>query len=236
MHARGDRTMFSDTLARGYALAFFVAIPASVGYAALAVPLAHAISFGRMNNAQGVSMVAGSIAALSVAVLAQTAFMIATYASYARTETRAPLRSMALQAVVCLVLLSLVVTQRGTGIPALIGGAFSLSVLIGAVHLTRGLARSVGAGSYRMAPSLLKVLAGSALMAGPAWLAASLLNRLVQGPVGALLAIAVGVAVGGGIFLRSQSLLRTPELGWLADGVTGVLGRKKAPAIGVGHV
>jgi hypothetical protein len=143
---------------------------------------------------------------------------------------------MALQAVVCLVLLSLVVTQRGTGIPALIGGAFSLSVLIGAVHLTRGLARSVGAGSYRMAPSLLKVLAGSALMAGPAWLAASLLNRLVQGPVGALLAIAVGVAVGGGIFLRSQSLLRTPELGWLADGVTGVLGRKKAPAIGVGHV
>jgi hypothetical protein len=73
-------------------------------------------------------------------------------------------------------------------------------------------------------------------MAGPAWLVASLLNRLVQGPVGALLAIAAGVAVGGAIFLRSQSLLRTPELGWLAGGVAGALGRKKAPAIGVGHV
>ena len=60
MHLDGDATAFRDTLVRGLALGFFVTIPAAVGYLVLAVPLARAISFGRMDSAAGVAMVAAA--------------------------------------------------------------------------------------------------------------------------------------------------------------------------------
>ena len=54
MHLDGDVAAFRDTLVRGLALGFFITIPAAVGYLALAVPLARAISFGKM-GASGVT-------------------------------------------------------------------------------------------------------------------------------------------------------------------------------------
>ena len=48
MHQDGDVVAFRDTLVRGLALGFFITIPAAVGCLALAVPLARAMSFGRM--------------------------------------------------------------------------------------------------------------------------------------------------------------------------------------------
>ena len=48
MHLDGDEAAFHDTLVRGLSLGFFITIPAAVGYLVLAVPLASAISFGRM--------------------------------------------------------------------------------------------------------------------------------------------------------------------------------------------
>ena len=58
MHLAGDRAAFKDTLVRGLALGFFVTIPAALGYLALAQPLARAISFGRLDSATGVTLVA----------------------------------------------------------------------------------------------------------------------------------------------------------------------------------
>src|SRR5207245_10459298 len=100
----------------GLAVGCFVTVPAAVGYLALATPLARAVSFGRMGSAAGVTMVAVSLAALAVAVVGQTGFTIATYASYARKDTRAPLRSMLLQAGTCLGLSSLALLVHGPAV------------------------------------------------------------------------------------------------------------------------
>src|SRR5207248_7127412 len=54
MHLDGDVTAFRDTLMRGLAMGFLVTIPATVGYLVLALPLARAISFGRMDSDGGV--------------------------------------------------------------------------------------------------------------------------------------------------------------------------------------
>ena len=113
MHLDGDTAAFRDTLVRGLALGFLVTIPAAVGYLVLAMPLARAVSFGRMGSAAGVALVAASLVALSLAVVGQTAFMILTYACYARKDTRTPLRSMLVQAIICLGLASTALLVQG---------------------------------------------------------------------------------------------------------------------------
>ena len=185
MHLDGDITAFRDTLVRGFAMGFFVTIPAAVGYLALSMPLARAISFGRMDSAGGVTMVAVSLGALSVAVVGQTAFMIATYASYARKDTRSPLRSMLVQAPVCLVLASVSLLVHGPAVLLVLGLSLSAAIVLGACHLTARLWRDLSAPSNeRLAPSLAKVVGGAAIMAGPAWLAATAIARWVGGSFG----------------------------------------------------
>jgi putative peptidoglycan lipid II flippase len=219
MHLDGDVTGFHDTLVRGFALGLFVAIPAAVGYLVLAAPLARAISFGRMNTTSGVTMVALSLAALSVAVISQTAFMIATYASYARKNTRSPLVSMLLQAVICLGLASCALLLHGRDVILALGGAFSVAVTVAACHLTTRLWRTVSRqGTQRLAPSVGRFLAGSAIMVGPAWLTAMGIQHWLDHPIGARLGILAAALVGSTIYIAVQAAWRTPELGWLAGG------------------
>jgi len=227
MHLDGDATGFHDTLVRGFALGLFVAIPAAVGYLVLAAPLARAISFGRMNTASGVTMVALSLAALSVAVISQTAFMIATYASYARKNTRSPLVSMLLQAVICLGLAGCALLMHGRDVILALGGAFSVAVTVAACHLTTRLWRTVSRqGAQRLAPSVARFLAGSAIMVGPAWLTAKSIQHWLDHPIGARLGILAAALVGSTIYIGVQAAWRTPELGWLAGGLGHV--RNKA--------
>lgn len=231
MHAAGDTAAFRDTMVRGLALGFFITIPAAVGYLALAVPLARAVSFGRMDGAVGTTMVAASLAALSVAVVGQTAFLIATYASYAKKDTRSPLISMLLQAAVCLGLVSTALLVHGWLVLVVLGLALSVAVVIAACHLTmrvrRGLPRSSRGrgGSLRLAPSLVKFLAGAAIMAGPAWLTATAIGHWLGSPLGTRIGIAAAAVVGILIFVAVEAAWRAPELGWLAGGL-GYLRRR----------
>jgi murein biosynthesis integral membrane protein MurJ len=236
MHLDGDLAGFRDTLVRGLALGFFITIPAAVGYLVLAVPLAHAISFGRMAGAAGVTMVAVSLAALSLAVVGQTAFMIATYAFYARKDTRSPLLSMLLQAALCLGLVTTALFTRGWGVLVALGLALSIAVSVAACHLTARLWRKLrGHGSQRLAPSLAKVLAGSAIMAGPAWLTATGASDWLGRSLGPRVGIVAAAVVGAVIYLGLQALWRTPEFGWLAGGL-GHLRGKARRAVAAGPV
>ncbi|HTZ30357.1 MAG TPA: lipid II flippase MurJ, partial [Streptosporangiaceae bacterium] len=227
MHLDGDAAGFRDTLVRGFALGLFVAIPAAVGYLVLAVPLARAISFGRMGTPSGVTMVALSLVALSVAVISQTAFMIATYASYARKNTRSPLMSMLVQAFICLSLASAALLVRGPDVILALGLSFSVAVTVAACHLTIQLWRKITrSGTERLTPSLGKFLAGALIMAGPAWLTATTVQHWLDRPIGARLGILAAALVGGTIYIAVQAAWRTPELGWLAGGLGHV--RNKA--------
>jgi putative peptidoglycan lipid II flippase len=220
MHLDGDEAGFRDTLVRGLSLGFFITIPAAVGYLVLALPLARAISFGRMDGATGVTMVAASLAALSLAVVGQTAFLIATYASYARKDTRTPLISMVLQATVCLGLVSAALAVHGWAVLLVLGLALSVAVTVGACHLMFHVWRSLSErGSQQLAPSLGKFGVGAVLMAGPAWLIATAIPHWLGKPFGPRVAITAAALAGLVVFLAVQAAWRTPELAWLAGGI-----------------
>jgi putative peptidoglycan lipid II flippase len=228
MHADGDVAAFRDTLARGLALGFFITIPAAIGYLALAMPLARAVSFGRMAGHQAVAMVAASLAALSLAVVAQTAFLIVTYASYARRDTRSPLKSMLLQAVTCLILAGTALAAHGLAVLALPGLALSVAVSGAACHLTARLWSTLGDhGTQRLMPSVARFVAGGAVMAGPAWLTATSIQRWLGQPLGSRVGIAAAAVVGAAVFLALQALWRTPELAWLAGGLGYLRGKAR---------
>ncbi len=221
MHLDGETTAFFDTLVRGLAMGLLVTIPAAVGYLVLAVPLARAISFGRMESGGGVAMIAVSLAALSLAVVGQTAFMILTYACYARKDTRTPLVSMLLQAIICLGLASTTLLVKGPAMLLILGLALSLSVSTAALHLTARVWPNLSLfRTPRFVPSLARFVAGAAIMAGPAWLAADAVPHWFRQSLGSRVGIAAGVLVGGAVFLALQALWRTPELGWLAGGLS----------------
>lgn len=221
-HLEGDTTSFRDTLVRGLALGFLVTIPASVGCLVLAMPLARAISFGGMASSEGITMVAASLAALSVAIVGQTAFVIVTYASYARKDTRTPLISMVLQATCCLALAASALVVRGPAVLFVLGLALSLSICAAATHLSFRVWRNLGElGTQRLAPSIMKFVAGAVIMAAPAWFVADVLPRWFDRSLAPRVATAVAVLVGGAVFVAVQAAWRSPELGWLASGLTG---------------
>jgi len=234
MHLDGDAAGFRDTFVRGLALGLFVTIPAAAGYLVLAVPMARSIAFGRMAGAAGVSMIAASLAALSLAVVGQTLFLIATYASYARKDTRAPLMSMLLQAALCLGLAATALVVHGSAVLLVLGLALSAAVTAAACHLMarvwRGLSHH---GTERLAPSVVKFAAGAVIMTGPAWLTAALVDHLVGRPAGPRLGIAAAALVGGVVYVGLQALWQAPELRWLAGGLGHVRGKAARGIAGV---
>jgi murein biosynthesis integral membrane protein MurJ len=225
MHLDDDKTAFRDTLVRGLSLGYFVTIPAAVGYLVLAVPLARAMSFGRLDSPAGVTMIAYALAPLSLAVIAQSAFQIVMYASYARKDTRSPLRSMTLQAVVCLGLVGLAPVVHGPDLLLLLGGALSVSVTVAAIDLTVRMWRRLGApGTERLIPSVARFVVGSVVMAGPAWITATVVTDYFDRPLGPRVGVIAGALVGAAVFLAVEALWRTPEVGWLVGGLAHMRG------------
>ncbi|HKC28066.1 MAG TPA: lipid II flippase MurJ, partial [Jatrophihabitans sp.] len=225
MHVSGATERFRDTLVSGWALALFFTLPAAAAYAALSLPLARAVSFGRMGTPDGIALVAGALAALAVAVIGQTAFLIATYAAYARKDTRSPLRSMVLQAVLCLCLETFALAVHGRAVLVVLGLAYALSITAGALHLSHRLMRMLGRGRARLTPSVRKIAIGAAVMVGPAWVAATQTAHLVGAPLGSRVGVLVAAVGGLAIFLGVQAALRTPELSSLSAGASTLVGR-----------
>jgi putative peptidoglycan lipid II flippase len=222
VHLRGDQEQFRQILIRALALGFFVTIPAFVAYITLAGPIARAVSFGKMHTGDGVTMVALTLAALSIAVVAQTVFMIATYAFYARKDTRSPLISMGVQAAVCIALLTMCLLVRGSTVLVVLGLSFSVSVVASATHLMLKLRKKIGRSSERLLPSAAKTLLASAIMAGPAWVIASSVSAHVSGTLGADLGLVLAIVAGGLVYLAVQAVLKAPELGWLLGGMSHI--------------
>ena len=146
--------------------------------------------------------------------------MIATYASYARKDTRTPLRSMMLAGRhVPRAWWALSLLVHGPAVLVVLGLAVSGSVAVAACHLMARMWRTLGRGTQRLAPSLARFVAGAAIMAGPAWLTATVDPGLARsrrfGPrVGVIAAALVGAAV----FVAVEALWRTPEVSWLVGG------------------
>ena len=228
----GETDAFRDELVRAVRVASFATIPLAVAYVALAWPIANGVAFGQLHTGGGAALIAPSIAALALAVVGETWFILATYSCYAQNDVRTPLRCMFVRVGVALAFMTFAIFSEGHTILVLLGLSLSIGSVAGALtmgwrvhgrirgHRTSGtgsLWRSVG---WSALVSLIAVLPATLVLAivGPA--TGSKVAELAQ--LGALMLLS------GATYVGVQFLRRAPELRWLLD----ALGRGRTPASG----
>ena len=226
---RQQRSGFADSFVRAVALALFLVTPAAFGYIVLSDALARTIAAGQMGSSAGVAMVAGSLAAMSVGLIGETFFVVATQAAYSRGDAGMPLVSMGLQSVVCLALAVPVLFVDGERVVTLLGAAYAVAALVGGLHLYARVRRSCGESDQRLWPSMLRVTAAVAVMVPVVHLTALLMTSTVDGRMGWVLAVVVGSLAGAVTYGLVNLALRSPELSWLLEGVRSK--RAGAPAV-----
>jgi putative peptidoglycan lipid II flippase len=214
---------FRDELVHGTSIMFFLIIPAAVAYMTLAWPLAEAVSFGRMANPAGITLVTASLATMGLSVLGDSSFIMATYSSYAQRDAASPLRSMAVRTALTLtgMLLAFLFTE-GTTVLVALGLTISAADLASAGHLARKTKVDLPMTGVRLIPAFLRAVTGSALMAGPAYLIAVRLPGYLAGPGKNQLGMLAAALVGLTIFVGVQRLWRSPELDMLLGGFHGL--------------
>ena len=100
-----------------------------------------------------------------------------------------------------------------------LGLAYSISEIGGAWYLIRRIARRMPRGQHTALPSVLRALAGSVAMAGPAYLVAVAL----QPWIGDVASLITATGVGAAIFFLVERLLRSPELAFFMNGLRALL-------------
>ncbi len=228
MRATADRPAFHDTFVRGLVFALFIAVPAAAGYLAIAGPIAQAIAYGGFGTDTGTTLIATSLAALAVGILGETVFLVATYACYAREDTRTPMRAMVLQLGVCVAGASVAPTMHGPAVLAVLGLAMSAGTLAGAGYLVYALLRGLGKGTEPLARPVLRIVGVAILMALPAHVVAGLIADHIDGGLGGVLGVGVAAVLGAVVYFGVQSWLGAPELSWVTDSLRHKLGRRTA--------
>ena len=112
-HHAGRERAFRDGLSSGVRLTSFFTVPIALAYLVLAVPLARAILFGQLGEPHNVGLIALSLASLAPGVMAESWFILGTYAFYGRLDVRTPLRSMVVRVGVSVGLMALTWGVRG---------------------------------------------------------------------------------------------------------------------------
>jgi putative peptidoglycan lipid II flippase len=139
---RGTLAEFHATYRGSLALAAFIALPASLLFACIPHTLAQGVSFGEMATVSGRSMVAAAIGGLAVGIVGETAFLVATSASYARRDATAPFRGMAIRAALAVIGMAIAVSaMHGEAILWTLGLSLSGANLIAAAYLHRSQVR-----------------------------------------------------------------------------------------------
>jgi putative peptidoglycan lipid II flippase len=216
LHQSGDLDTFWDAYARGVMLALFLVVPASVGYVALAQPIARLVGVGQMATADGYDLVAGALAMLSLGLAGAAVFFITTQASYARDDSRRPLRSMAVQTAVCLALIGLAVAgTSGAVLVRAVAAAYAVGCLVGAAHMYVTVTAGSPAAARRCLRAMGRVLVGTVAMLPAVMAVALTVPHLAPGRLGSLLTVLGGSTIGAVVFGCTQALLRAPELHWL---------------------
>jgi peptidoglycan biosynthesis protein MviN/MurJ (putative lipid II flippase) len=215
MTGPGQERLYRNTYVQGLLFAAFLVIPAATAYAVLARPLASAIGFGGFSASSAHLLIAASLIGLAPGIIGQTLFLVTTYACYARGDTTYPLRGMLLQATVCAGIVIATYRLHGPALLTALGLALSAGTLTGSAYLVRHLRRDLPRGGVPWLLPLLRTLAGTAIMIGPAWATATFLDDHVNSKAGHVAAMLAAVVVGAGIYFGSQALMHAPQMGWI---------------------
>lgn len=208
-----DLRRFGDEFAKGVGLASFLTTPAAVAYFVFSEQLAAIASFGEMAVETGVTLLTVALATLAPGVLGESRFLVGLQGSYAYHDARSPLRSMALCTAVALAgTVIALALPAGTAVLLVLGLAYSAGGLVGGADLSRRVKRKLPPHAERAAPAILRAFGASALMAGPAYLAAASAATWAQGRLGDVLQLVAAGGVGIVLYVAVQGLWRSPEL------------------------
>jgi len=225
----GERTynLLRDDFVRGTSLACFVTIPSVVAYIALAVPLSHAMSYGAMATSAGMTAVAVSLVAIAPGIAGDGAFHVAAQAFYALRDVTTPLKSMVLRTGVSIGGIAVAWhIAPGTVVLVVLGLAISAGNMVSGADLQRRFLSRLPRGDERLGPSLLRSVAASLLMAGPAYAIAAGLMRVLDGRLGAVAGVSAACSVAGLAYAGAQLLWRSPDVGFLRGGLELMLRRR----------
>ena len=221
LHSDGHERAFTDTFRRGIGLVLFFTVPAACGLVVLADPIADVVAVGRMDTAAATGLVALAVASVSVGLVGEAIFFLATQASYARHDARTPLRAMAIQAAACLALCGFAFTVEGRSTLAVLGFAYAVANLLGSGLLVAWIERRLEQGTERLLPSIVRIAVGSAAFSATVALVVAVLTGDDPGHASATVGLAAACVTGVAVFAVTQRLLRTPELAWVMGGMQG---------------
>ena len=208
---------FREELVRGASLMFFLAVPAAVGLAVLAGPIAQAITFGAMASAEGRAMLNYALLGLSFGVIGDCALLLCTYACYARLDVRSPLLAMVIRLGVAACGIGAAMTLPQAPILLLaLGLIVSIADLVGATFLALRLRSALPSGEERLLPPVLRSTAAAAVTVIPALVAATVLPAVLPRG-GAQAGVVVASLLGALTYLLVQRVLRSPELKVLSE-------------------
>jgi peptidoglycan biosynthesis protein MviN/MurJ (putative lipid II flippase) len=234
MTAPDQACLFRDTFSQGLAFAAFLVIPAATGYAILSGPLAGAIGFGGFGTSSALHLISASVIGLAPGIIGQTLFLVTTFACYSRGDTVHPFRGMVIQAVVCAAGIAVASRMHGLTLLTALGLSLSAGTVCGSLYLVRQLLRGLpGGGGFALRP-LLRTLACTLVMIGPAWDTATFLDHHVGSRAGHAVAMIAATVVGAGVYFTAQAIMSAPEMQWIAGAVLrrrrGLQPRGGAPA------
>lgn len=212
--ARRDVEGFKETFSTGLRAVLFITIPAAFGLAVLAVPIVRLLFESGEFTAADTHMAAVAVRCYAVGLFAQAASQILVQVFSALQDTKALVRVSVFSIITntALSLLMLRITPWGHGALAL---AWSITVILNAVHYLRRLRRHIGDLQLTSVfKSVVLSTAASIVMAvGAAGAAHVLGGRLDLGTLtGRALQVGVGVAVGVVLYGVAAVALRMPEV------------------------
>jgi putative peptidoglycan lipid II flippase len=164
-------------------------------------------------------MVTWTLTAVAAGVVGQSLFFVSTQAAYSVGDTATPFRTMVVQATLCIAACALALTLNGLAVLTVAGAAYAGANLIGGVTLVLRQRHRLAGSGQRLGMSALRVVAGSAAMAGPTAVTAYLIGHHVPGRLGWTLAVVVAGAVGLVVYGIIEGALHSPELGSMAQSV-----------------
>jgi putative peptidoglycan lipid II flippase len=216
---QGDNAAFAEIYHAGRAFTIFVALPASLMFCGIAGPLAQAISFGGMAEPNGVVLVAAAIGSLSLGIIGEALFIVATSASYARRDTTAPLQAMVVRAVFTFGGMAAALwVMQGTQVLWMLGLSASAANLLGAAFLHGKLKKAYSLQARPQTHWLPGNLAAASAAAVSSAIAANWLANPSQTNLGKFGVAIAAILTGGTCYLVSQWLRNSEELRHLYAG------------------
>ncbi len=214
----GALVEFRDEYLKGLGRTAFVTIPAAMAYAALAVPLAEAASFGALSSERGVDLLSAALIGLALGVIGEGVFVMSTHAAYAFDAPGLAFRAMVVRALVSLTGQAIVLAVAdGATLLVLLGLAISVGDLASACYLTLRVRARLPRGTQRLAPALVRASGAGLVMIAPAYLVARALSAAPFGELAAVFAMVVAGFTGILIFVAVQRAFHSPELSFFTS-------------------